>query len=361
MNSENNMQVRGHNAHSGHYNNYPRPLPLFLDLVREAAIDDPHLAAQAMLGLKRYQQAPRIDAARPQHIAAEVGRVRLIDYGGDGPPVIFIPSLINPHIVLDLTSENSLIRYIRASGFRPFLVDWGQPRREHHTENLNDHIVHYLRPLIEGVDKQYGTPHLVGYCLGGTIALAAAHIAPAASLSLIAAPWHFDHYGEDKTMLSGLWTDNKEACAALGLVPVEVLQIAFWRMDPARTVKKYARLANTGEATLAQFVALEDWANEGAPLTYAAGRALFEQMFAANISGTGDWVVDGYRITPDTLPCPARQFVSTTDRIVPLASCPQAIESIPSTAGHVGMVVGSSAHTTLWEPMAKWLSQVQQG
>lgn len=341
--------------------NYPRPLPLFLDLVRETAIDDPALAAQAMAGLKRYQEAPRLDAERPQHIASEVGRVRLIDYGGEGPPVIFIPSLINPHIVLDLTPENSLIRHIRTSGFRPFLVDWGQPKRTQSFENLDDHILRYLKPLIEDVAAKHGAPHLIGYCLGGTIALAAAHVAPAASLSLIAAPWHFDHYGEDKAMLAGLWTDNKEACAALGLVPVEVLQIAFWRMDPARTVMKYARLANADEAMLNQFVALEDWANEGAPLTYAAGQALFEHMFAANMSGTGDWILDGQRITPETLPCPARQFVSTTDRIVPLASCPQAIEQIPSSAGHVGMVVGSSARTTLWEPMAKWLSQVQQG
>lgn len=341
--------------------NYPRPLPLFLDLVRETAVEDPALAMQAMTGLRRYQEAPRHDAERPQHIAAQVGRVQLIDYGGDGPPVIFIPSLINPHIVLDLTPQNSLIRHIRAQGFRPFLVDWGQPQREHSAENLDDHITRYLVPLIEHVAAQYSAPHLVGYCLGGTIALAAAHLAPAASLSLIAAPWHFDHYGEDKAMLAGLWTDNKEACAALGLVPVEVLQIAFWRMDPARTVKKYARLAEADDAMLSQFVALEDWANEGAPLTYAAGRALFEQMFADNHSGNGQWVLNGTNILPETLPCPARQFVSTTDRIVPLASCPHAIEQVPSASGHVGMVVGSSARTTLWQPMAKWLSQVQQG
>lgn len=341
--------------------NYPRPLPLFLDLVRETAIVDPALASRAMAGLRRYQEAPRRDAARPQHIAAQIGRVRLIDYGGEGAPVVFIPSLINPHIVLDLTPENSLIRHIRSQGFRPFLVDWGQPQRDHATETLNDHITRYLVPLIGSVAERHGAPHLVGYCLGGTIAVAAAHLAPAASLSLIAAPWHFDHYGEDKAMLAGLWTDNQEACAALGLVPVEVLQIAFWRMDPARTVMKYARLADADDAMLAQFIALEDWANEGAPLTFAAGKALFEELFAGNLSGNGQWTISGHTILPETLPCPSRQFVSTTDRIVPLASCPSAIEQIPSSAGHVGMVVGSSAHTTLWEPMAKWLSQVQQG
>lgn len=160
-------------------------------------------------------------------------------------------------------------------------------------------------------------------------------------------------------MLSGLWTDNREACSLLGVVPVEILQIAFWRMDPRRTVQKYARLVDVADTKLAQFVALEDWANEGAPLTFAAGQALFEQFFAENRSGAEAWTIDGVKITPETLSCPARQFVSTTDRIVPVASCPRAIDQVATSSGHVGMVVGSGARETLWEPMAKWLSQVQ--
>lgn len=339
--------------------NYPRPLPLFLDIVREAAAEDPVLAAQAMCGLKLYQQAVRPNADRPSTILSKQSRVSLIDYGGDGPPIVFIPSLINPHIVLDIAPGNSLIRHIRDQGHRVFLVDWGQPGQVNADENIDQHILLYLLPLLKDVESQFGPAHLAGYCLGGTIALAAAHLVAAASLTLIASPWHFDQYGEDQAMLSGLWTDNREACSLLGVVPVEILQIAFWRMDPRRTVQKYARLVDVADTKLAQFVALEDWANEGAPLTFAAGQALFEQFFARNRSGAGEWAVDGVRITPETLPCPARQFVSTTDRIVPLASCPQTIDQVATSAGHVGMVVGSGARETLWEPMAKWLSQVQ--
>ncbi len=337
----------------------PRPLPLFLDLVREIAVEDPVLSAKALKGLALYQQAERRPSARATIIAAQKGRVRLLDYGGEGPPVIFVPSIINPHFILDLAPGNSLAEFVRAQGFRVLLVDWGYPTPADRAEDIGAHVTDYLVPLIDDVRSASAPPHLVGYCLGGVMALAAAHLAEVASLSMIASPWHFDHYGEDRAMLAGLWTDNQEACAALGLVPMEVLQTAFWRMDPDRTVRKYARLPEITPDKLAQFVALEDWANDGAPLTYAAGEQLFAAFFTGNLTGKGEWSVGGQRISPETLPCPARQFVSTTDRIVPVDSCPDSIEAIPSPAGHVGMVVGSTARPTLWSPLAKWLSQVQ--
>ena len=337
----------------------PRPLPLFLDLVREIAVEDPVLSAKALQGLSLYQQAARRDAARTVDIAAQKGRVRLLDYGGEGPDIVFVPSIINPHFILDLAPGNSLAEFVRAQGFRVLLVDWGYPDPSDREENIAAHVTEYLVPLLDDVRTASGAPHLVGYCLGGVMALAAAHLAEVASLSMIAAPWHFDHYGDDRAMLSGLWTDNKEACATLGLVPMEVLQTAFWRMDPDRTVRKYAQLVGASSDKLAQFVALEDWANDGAPLTYAAGEELFVSLFTDNMTGNGGWSVGGKIISPETLPCPARQFVSTTDRIVPVDSCPDAIEAIPSPAGHVGMVVGSTARSTLWSPLAKWLSQVQ--
>lgn len=160
-------------------------------------------------------------------------------------------------------------------------------------------------------------------------------------------------------MLNRLWADNEAACARLGLVPMEVLQTAFWRMDPERTVKKYARLADSSPDQLAQFVALEDWANDGEPLTFSAGEELFTALFRDNRPGSGQWIIAGQTVSPEALSCPARQFASTGDRIVPFDACPDGIETMASPAGHVGMVVGSSARASLWDPLANWLSQVQ--
>ena len=56
----------------------PRPLPLFLDLVRDLARTDPALAAAALAGLERYQQAPRRPADWPAVPGEAIGRA-LVD------------------------------------------------------------------------------------------------------------------------------------------------------------------------------------------------------------------------------------------------------------------------------------------
>ena len=71
---------------------------------------------------------------------------------------------------------------------------------------------------------------------------------------------------------------------------MEVLQAAFWSLDPARTVAKFAefgRLASDS-AEARRFVELEERANEGEPLPYAAARELIEDMLAATSRATAN-------------------------------------------------------------------------
>ncbi|MFX8164846.1 hypothetical protein ABTL04_21190, partial [Acinetobacter baumannii] len=75
--------------------------------------------------------------------------------------------------------------------------------------------------------------------------------------------------GEARDGIASLWDAARPTCETLGVVPMEVLQAGFWKLDPARTIAKYEALARTepGSAAEVSFVALEDWANAGAPLT----------------------------------------------------------------------------------------------
>ena len=177
--------------------------------------------------------------------------------------------------------------------------------------------------------------------------------------SLIAAPWHFAGFGAAaRAEMAGLWTSAKPACEALGLVPMEVLQSGFWRLDPARTIAKYAAFATIapGSAAAQRFVAMEDWANGGAPLPYAAGRQLFEDCIARDLPGSGAWKIAGTKIDPAALRCPTIDFVSLNDRIVPAATAANLPQRHDLGAGHVGMIVGRGARAQLWEPLAGWLN-----
>lgn len=332
----------------------PRPLPLFLQHVREQTAASPEREARALEGLRRYQAAVRPFQRDTMPETARMQRACLRDYGGEGPPLVVVPSLINPPFVLDLAPHNSLMRWLSGQGVRPLLVDWGAPGADERGRDIVRHVEELLVPLIDALGE---APLLAGYCLGGTIALGAAAIRPPRALALIATPWRFSGFPDAaRKEIAGLWDAAEPMCRELGLVPMEVLQSGFWRLDPARTVAKYEAFAGMAEGSTeaAAFVALEDWANAGAPLTYAAGAEMFD-LFAADATGRGAWQVGGTIADPHALPCPIADFISLSDRIVPAASAAGVGERHALSAGHVGMIVGSRAKAQLWEPLAAFL------
>ncbi|UZK65919.1 alpha/beta fold hydrolase [Sphingomonas sp. M1-B02] len=325
-------------------------------MLRSETAASPERRAAALAGLRAYQDAERPAPRPPKPAIATAGRAKLRDYGGSGLPVVFVPSLINPPLVLDLARGNSLLRWLSRQGVRPLLVDWGTPTPDDHAQDATAHVERLLLPLLHSLDRP---PALVGYCLGGTMAIAAAAATTLAGLVTIAAPWRFSAYGDALDPISALWDEAYATCAQLGVVPMEVLQSGFWQLDPARTVAKFerfARLAPGGSAEARAFVALEDWANGGAPLTFAAGRQMFDDFFSADLPGAGRWTIEGKTVDPQSLDCPALSFVSTTDRIVPAASAARIGEVRELAMGHVGMIVGGRARAALWQPLADWLS-----
>lgn len=332
----------------------PRPLPLFLDMLRSETAAYPDRMAAALAGLTAYQQAPRPAAPPPMPALATAGRAALRYYGGRGRMVVCVPSLINPPAILDLGAV-SLARWLAAQGFRVALVDWGAPTSADRDMDMTGHVESLLLPLIEQLDAP---PVLVGYCLGGTMATAAAAGTTVAGLATIAAPWRFDGYGAARGGMRDLWQAALPTAEALGVLPMEVLQAGFWRLDPARTITKYeafGRMAPDSEAARA-FVRLEDWANAGEPLPLACARDLFDRFITADAPGQGQWTIRGRTVAPHTLDCPTVEFVSTTDRIVPAATAAGLADHRELALGHVGMIVGGRARASLWQPLADWIA-----
>lgn len=335
----------------------PRPLPLFLDLVAKYAATDPESAKNALAGVRRYQRAER-QAHLKRPVFGEFGRVTITAAGDSGPLVLLIPSLINPSRILDIDAEGSLLGWLGAQGFRAMLVDWGHPAPDERAVDIGGHVSELLLPLLDALQEP---AHLVGYCLGGTMALAAAALHEARSLTMLAAPWHFSGYTDEaRDHLTSLWAGNGSMIDALGQMPMELLQSAFWGLDPDRTVRKFAAIAALAEGSpaLNRFVAIEDWANDGPPLTAAAARQLLCDFMHDDSPGRGRWRVGGQIIDPGSLSVPARQFVAHDDRIVPAATTCSAIDAVACPAGHVGMIIGSRAMSTTFEPLAAWLRSV---
>ena len=314
-------------------------MPLFLELVREVSERDPKLAAEALAGLRAYEQAPRRQrpACKP-----EIARVRgasLRDHGGAGKPVILVPSLINPPRILDLDEEVSLTSAIARMGRRALLLDWGNADARSEL-TVAGHVGELLLPLLRSMNEPVA---LIGYCLGGTMAIAAANLIPVERLVTLAAPWHFARYPESSTKaLKDMWRHSHDAAKALGALPMEVLQAAFWSLDPERTVRKFAefgRLDRAGDEAR-RFIELEEWANEGEPLPLPAAKELVEELFGKDVPGTSAWLVGG-RTVSDDLGVPSLHLTAERDLIAPPQTAASG-EVVAISSGHVGMIVGSA-------------------
>ncbi len=332
--------------HEGAGERAPRPLPLFLELVRDMSQRDPELAREALAGLRAYERAPRQERPPAKPEVARIAGVSLRDHGGSGPPALVVPSLINPPRILDLDEQVSLTAAIARTGRRALLLDWGKAD-ERSSLSVAGHIEELLLPLLARIGEPVA---LIGYCLGGTMAIGAANIVEVERLVTIAAPWHFAGYPEaSKHALGDMWRQSESAAKQLGALPMEVLQAAFWSLDPERTVRKFAEFGrlppDSPEAR--RFVELEEWANEGEPVPYPAAKELIEDLFGKDLPGSGEW------IGSDELAVPALHLTAEHDRIAPAATVP-AGERIAIRSGHVGMIVGS-ARARLHEALGRFL------
>jgi polyhydroxyalkanoate synthase len=310
-------------------------------LIREVSARNPKLAADALAGLRAYEQAPRRKRPQPKPEVARVWGASLRDHGGEGPPAVLVPSLINPPRILDLDEQVSLTGAIARMGRRTLLLDWGKVD-ERAELSVAGHVENLMLPLLRSIGEPVG---LIGYCLGGTMAIAAANLIEVERLVTLAAPWNFAKYPESsKSALRDMWRHSEATAKSLGALPMEVLQAAFWSLDPERTVHKFAEFGRLDppSAEARRFVELEEWANEGEPLPYPAAKELVEGLFGEDWPGSGRWAVAGSAMS-DRVSAPSLHLTAERDLIAPAQTAASGeVLAIPS--GHVGMIVGSARH-----------------
>jgi polyhydroxyalkanoate synthase len=329
-------------------------------MLRNETAGDVTRMRQALTGLKSYQNAPRPPRPPAPPVVGQIGRVSLRSFGTQGRPVLFVPSLINGSDILDLTEQNSMMRGLATGGLNPVLLDWGCPETDERDLDIGGHVERYVVPALDIIGRDAA---LAGYCLGGTMSVAAAMLKPPKALVLIAAPWDFCGFSsQTRNDLQQLWKAAEPVARAFGLLPAEILQQIFWRIDPARTVAKFENFAGKDPASSdgQNYIAVEDWANDGPPMPLAAGRELMEELMVGNASGRGVWQVGSRIVDPAALAMPVLNIVSTTDRITPAESAWAGGERIALAEGHVGMIVGRKAPGSLWHRLGSWLSQLQK-
>ena len=86
-------------------------------------------------------------------------------------PLLILPPFINKYYILDMRSENSLVKWVTEQGFTTFVVSWRNPNKEHAEYTFEDYIRRGLMCALEEIENITGQKQasVVGYCIGGTM------------------------------------------------------------------------------------------------------------------------------------------------------------------------------------------------
>lgn len=341
--------------------------PEFLTALSEKAYAN---SAGFMQGMQAYLSS---DYKRPQTDYATLwqrGSARLLDLdptNKDGLAILCVPSLINKSYVLDLYPERSLVQFLKSQGFRPLILDWGEPGNDELGFTTADYMTAYALDALQALREEHDGPiALLGYCMGGIFTVAMAQLAPmyVDALVLLATPWDFSAEDTPRVLLEPAtqmllrqWTQ------ASSPVPPLVTQTIFHLINPWRVQEKYSRYPSLSEEEKRHFLAVEQWVNDGVALPNQVAEECFVDWPQGNILATHQWKVGRRWIEPNHIACPTLAVLPTKDAIVPLGvSTPLTCEIprcdvIKPESGHVSMVVGRNAKAMLWKPLAQWLNE----
>lgn len=321
---------------------------------------------QFIAGIAAYRRADYVRCLSEKPVVWAEGETRLLDYGGNGPAVLFVPSLVNRAYILDLMEDGSMLRWLATQNMRPFLLDWGWPGEVERRFSLTDYIAGRLERALAALP---GPVVLAGYCMGGLLALAAALRAQmvggkVAGLALLATPWDF--HAEDPQAAQSVAATLPFMEAALQFsnsLPIDMLNTLFTMIDPDGVAQKYRDFAGQDPASLRarRFVALEDWLADGVPLGAVVAREAIGGWYGANSTSRRQWRVAGEVVDPAGVEIPCFCAIPARDKVVPAKSAyalAQALRNVmvlEPSAGHIGMVAGTHAQTALWAPFSTWV------
>ncbi|MEK7357770.1 MAG: alpha/beta fold hydrolase [Bdellovibrionota bacterium] len=300
------------------------------------------------------------------------GNLRLLEYEPaidsvpQATPIVVIPSMINRHYILDLLPGASFIEALCLAGFTVYSLEWLQPHPSDRYLTIDELFTRRIDKALAVVAGRSpsGTFHLVGQCLGGTLAIVESLLRPerVQTLTLMTTPVDFAQAGQ-----LGAWAqaplDVEALTDAYGNIPSSLLQNSFKWLRPSLSLNKITKIAKRwrDEDFMRALLALEMWSADNVDFPADCYRFLIEELYRGNKLSRGGLVVAGRSLDLEELRLPIFEAVAADDHIVPRTMRLPLLGSNPSIirrdfkGGHLGAVIGGGARKTFWPELVAWL------